>query len=1330
MRRRLWSTLILGAFLATFGAAARAEGPAGPRLAIVTFERRAADVFKGRPAAYGEFLLARRKEVRSLLFGPQGRLAKGDVVVLLTDGAPAAFTRTLRLAPDASEAEVMEALDTLLQVPGESSIKPGVPPRLLWSGRWEGDGFPQEVDAALRRHVTCPLAGLPAYCTDESRPRSPGTASFSRPLLSLPRQLDLGLREIEKEGWPAPLEVLWIWVQAGERFNDLNSLAAELDRDFPPDTAQALKRYRHTVLGDLDVDYLADAEVPEPPEGGGVTCWRLSAVHLDGFTASRQIPSLRLEQRSGEGWREIRPTRTPVTKVLQPAAPLLETPALRVGLRPEARAASRLTALTGTARCFRDGPAAIAEEALTFAVEAPQSARLTPDSERRLDALAKGCLPAQGLFYRLGRELGQGEDQARLQIEAQATLDVPPGQLFRTPPIAVAASQDWSWRYEPLRTAEHILLFIVLLLLLATLAGAVQLFTYMKAPTELDLVLIGEAGEALSAERPLAFQPGGGPVDRPGFRAALVRRSGRSRHGRFTLRLEARGFPAEIPLVAGRSSRDVIVLRRKPGTQPVRTNAPVTFQQSGSPGRAAHGLQGEPLELFVPEEVLDVDRMPVDTPQLAGLEIAATVEPQHTGFRSFQRTFYFPCTVTIHRATALPPALQLVPRQGFLYRGLRPLLGGGSVSLGVLRIRHRADATGSARPWPVRLQLRLSAVLLREAMEPLRLTVGFEGAGQRSPALEQVLDGPQADLPVWVEPLDRSAAGGTSGQVRIEVTGVWSEIHGDIEGPALPLSPSHQEIPWYPTMALHGVAVDFGTSATRLAFLAENQLPQQAMCIAVPADLILDLEAGKESGELISEVALDKRGTVAAAGAEAFTFSLQKSLELLPSLKERLIDQPDSRMWRAAEQVIALLAERIEGPRRDPARALRLARVRRDRWLFQELVLPRGLRYLLLVTIPDTFGAAEQKRFLGCFSAWKGLLDILPLREAEAVVYGALIEGSGGRPESTLVVDVGAGTVDYAAVRSVFDQVGELQEIRIEGLSVSRAAGSAYGRALRAYVEKVKVLGTLTPASDDRTLREFKEKNLTASEVGGPISGEWQEFLASSELRQHLQEAIVQPLAALSGRLCLQEGWSSPSFDQVILTGRGSLAAGWKATLVEQLGGLGWVKGEERQWLRWLSDGTPAERSDRLKGAVVRGALALIGAHQARIQRSTDILRDHLVFLLQQGPTRFSAQLLAPAGHPLTNGGFASAVPVGDWMAARLVLASHPPQGAPGVPDGRSVSAAALWIRSSGGGAAEDNGSSLQIAASQDIGTVPRGARALEVRARSSGEMEWRFLET
>lgn len=1320
---------ILAFFVLTFyGMAAAGSPEPGTRLFLVTFERRAAEGFK-QGHDYGAFLAERRREVAGLLGVPGKGLARpGDLVVLFADGADRSYPGNLPLRGDAGSSQVMAAMSPMLQAPGRSDRNS---PQILWSGIWR-DGFGPQVDEAVRRFVTCPLAGHGGLCNSESpaAEKSSATRGYSRPLLTLPLQLRLALDAAREQGVPPPTEVLWIWVQGGERYNEVNSLVAELDRDFgEPWKAEVVEKYWLDALGTLDIQFLPRSELTRPPVGGGTTLWKVTSSALGLFVQGDHVSPLKLQALNGDVWEDLAPhLMLAPGSVYKASGPLLEGGPLRVLLETAARREARLLAVEGKAACIAEGDAGGEDVPLRFEIARDgASARLAEGAWQALRSLAARCLPPQDLPSRVTRETGSGQDRARLQLDVRGAV----GTALREhgipdPPILATASLARTWRHGHLDVADWFLLGFVLTLLAATLAGLVRLVLFWRSPTLLDLHLLDEAGRPVTAGSAVDLTPGNAPGAAPTLRLCLIRHRGRARRGAFEVDVRATGLQSEIPLTRGDLAGQVVVVRRS-GDRDSRRNQPLAFPVRGGPADPDCGLEVARLALYAPDDVVDVDAMPVGEPRKAGVEISCTAHPKSPGFGVAQRVFYVPCRISVGRAPALPPELRIQLLQAYLYRGLRPSPRGDAEYLGKLRIRHRAEPGTAARPYPVLLQLRVRAVL--DAADPRlsrNLQVAFGDPRQQNQPLadhcELVVDSPSVEVLLYLWPGKRDSADGFAGQARLLIEGTWSAVRQDLPAQKIPLAPCTEVLPWYPSELLHGIAVDFGTSATRMALLREDMPFLRSMEIAVPKDLFRDPEL---TGELESEVAFGPSGRLVAAGSMAHRMATRPE-DLFPSLKEGLLRNPsDERLWKAVEEIASLLGERIEGPRRRPGEPLQACRWIDGAWHPQEADLKQDFRYLLLVTIPDTFTVPEQERLIRCFRSWEGKVGVLPLREAEATVYGMLVRDPAERPERVLVVDAGAGTVDFAAVRAVYGPAGELIQILAEGLAVSREGGNEYDRVLARFRG--------TENDPPRRKRETKELKFCDPEAnGGELTQDMKDFLGSPHLAAHLERAIADPLECLAGRLALQEAWQPLRFDRVFLSGRGSLALGWKQGLARELAGRGLVAPvSEKDWLRWPPAKVPFEKrasrlksdlADRLKGAVVHGALALMGHHQTRIQTSQEILRDHAVLLTQADGNRFDARLLAPAGTYVGPEGLRLQVASGDWIGARVVLSSHVPGHSNGTSLRKVATADELWWKALEGGV--DGTPAVAGAAEIPLRSRPPGAEGVDVWIRRGGQIE------
>jgi hypothetical protein len=906
------------------------------------------------------------------------------------------------------------------------------------------------------------------------------------------------------------------------------------------------------------------------------------------------------------------------------------------------------------------------------------------------------------------------------------------------PPALATLTLARSWSYTRLRASEWGCLLVAALCAAVALRWAWRRYRFLRSPAQLGFELLTHDQEPVTADTVVELPvPGDGEPARLRLRA--VRRDGPPPRGRMEVRVAGRGLQSEVPVAPGAQAARLVEAVSGGG-------GPVTLALGPGAGDVE-------VELRVPPGVVDLDRVPVLTPLRAGVEVRVSGTPDHPRVQVEDRTFYVPCSITVGRSVVLQsPRVLLRPFQRYLYRGLRAdparKADGRPVVLGLARVEHRAAPGITARPHPVWLRLAVRATIHWEGggESPMRAALG-EGGAPRGTSLEITVDEPRRDLTVYLWPFAVEGPAGASGRVEVVVEGEWREERPGA-APARPLPAAQERFALYPAAEVHGIALDFGTSATRLAFLADGEPAGNVAAIPVPERLLPPPPKDRALvPELDSEVAVAADGTLVAAGFHAHTFGEENPeeggpplVEVLPSLKLALMDRPgDKRVWAATRALIERLGQVVEGPRH--AGGLPLMRWADGAWRTYPYRLPKEFRYLLLVTVPDTFTQDDQRRLAACFTSWEGRVDVLPLREAEAVVYGFLRRSDDRRPERTLVVDVGAGTVDYAAVRAEFHQEHML-EVRVEGLSVSRAAGNAYDVAMGRSTGMAQ--GSDEEIARDRSLvrrlRETKEQQYAEAEaVGGDPTAASERFLASPWARGYFDAAVHTPLRALLGRLSLHPGWDPPRFDQVILSGRGSLAAGWKRALVAELRAAGLVPdAPEREWLHWLGpagEGDAAvrlrQRAGRLKGAVAEGALALVTYEQTRVQTSRDILRDHLVLVTQDALGHFASTLLLAAGEVIPGAGRAVEVPVGDWIDARLLFSSHPPVVA-GVKVGAALPAGEIWRGRPPAGEAESLSIPVVREASGAISIqdCPEGADRIRVRVERGGTIHWSWATT
>jgi hypothetical protein len=1300
----------------------------GRTLVVVTWERRVGSPFGAHPEAYGDSLAVWRGQVLDLLFadgaagpGTGPLVLPGDAVALFADGATEEFPGRAPLTRESSGERVGQVLRQMLTLPGA----PGEPAPAFRLLHASGAGDRERVDAEIRAAITCRLASAPPDCATERGGGGPGTEAraFSRPLLTFPEQYAAASAAFARDRGELPASVYWIWVQVGGRVNEVNSLAAEIVRDFGDSPAgRAVEGHHARAARSMTFRLLGRGG--RPGAEGGVALWKVTSASLERMMNPPASLPLALQARSDSTWRAVDPRYDPRPGFFESTSGLLPSGSLRVVLAPPRPVAQGdLLRLQARLLCTRPGES---PDTMVLAPDAwvlrGETASLDARAADQVHAHAARCLPSQAFGAKLRRQAFRRRVPVDWKMEVAALVGPRPDTAaLAAPPVLTVLELRRSWAQSLLGLTEYLILAACAVAALGVLGWWGWHFL---SPTVLAPVLLGADGAPFAPGAPLPLATGGGAPT--AVRLALQRRSGRRRGGRVTVPVWGTGLQAEVPLRPDAEAARVVEVRTPTAGAAGRQASPLRVQVPVQRGAGA-----APLALYAPDSVVDVDRAPVGVPLRAGIEVEVGGVAAG-GIRVLPGSFYLPCTLRLgHVPVRRPPRVLVRLDQGYLYRGLRidPREWSADVplELGTLRLLHPAEPGVTARPYPVRLELKARAragALAggRDVAVPVRAAIRH--AGQAAAELSLLLDRAELDLPLEVFPAELLDVAARTGRLEVEVRGFWSEVRENVELEARPLESARESVRVYPGEQIHGVAVDFGTSATRMAFLGDMEGPERVAAVCIPDPLIpADPDSNPEEwpGELDSEVGVDAEGHVVKAGDRG---RLATDGHGFDSLKQALMDNPgDQAAWIAAGEVIGRLGELVE---REGGN-VRLARWVDGIWRPYSRPLPAPLRYLLLVTVPDSFTHAEQSALMERFAGWRSAVEVFPLREAEAVVYGFLRRGKGSRPARTLVVDVGAGTVDYAAVRCTF--AGDtLAEIAVEGLAVSRAAGNRFDEAVGAFLGVV--------GGGARKLRGIKETRFTDPEaLHADPDPEVARFLADDTAREYFRAAIDTPLDALLGRLSLQPAWAPPGFDQVVLSGRGSLGAGWKQHLAEALTTRGLVPaGAERAWLHWLGagEGRGANRvraqAERLKGAVAEGALALLAFEQTRIQTSRDILRDHLI-LITQNTEGFRARLLLRAGEPVPEAGV-PAEPVNweGWARAWLVYSSHPPLNAvPGVP---GYDAERLWRAIGGKGAASEGQGVPEV---RQAAPPPRprpgeerGA-VLRVRVERGGVVRWTF---
>jgi hypothetical protein len=274
------------------------------------------------------------------------------------------------------------------------------------------------------------------------------------------------------------------------------------------------------------------------------------------------------------------------------------------------------------------------------------------------------------------------------------------------------------------------------------------------------------------------------------------------------------------------------------------------------------------------------------------------------------------------------------------------------------------------------------------------------------------------------------------------------------------------------------------------------------------------------------------------------------------------------------------------------------------------------------------------------------------VREAEAAAYFHLLRQRfvfdpaaspvpHNRKHYTLVIDAGAGTIDFAVIAASAPE-SELQQFAMVAWACSHFAGDRYDECMFAHVfDQSDAVERIAAEQELRVrLRSYKEnhlpgllsraasvvpKLLVGTTYAEPVIHTEQDFLKSME--DWFRPAFSVPLEKIAGDL----GPSEPVLDEVLLSGRGSLAYGCRQRVEQD------VKRLFSTAAGLTTVPIKTFRPEQLTEVIARGALSF-ARKMVRID-DADLAASRDILLVVDFPDRPKPQKLVSVGDPLDDEG-------------------------------------------------------------------------------------------
>jgi hypothetical protein len=1079
--------------------------PAWRRVIIVGFERRIPEEAKHE---VGPRLAALREQVVRVISKQMAR--QGDHIFLFADGiAPEEFGCLVRgesCKPGLRQLEwrrgpqtVKTFLAAMLKLP---VVGGGHQDRVTGPAGSEFvhliyDGNPIQIDCAIRREITAPMTDLPRMadpnCPAEGvESQRSETRSLSRVELSFPVQFSEALSTIQEKHLVA--EVYWIWALLHEKQYEISEITQATARDFGRQVAPYVDDYFRKA----NSDYSRDAAQPIVMDGGSsLTSFQVKWKRTEDAIKQLRLTPSPVELRIGTGRmvpgaQDLNIERSIAGRSWEPKLDNLKVEASL----PVANPAKLLAGAIRSTTAFESVPR-VFESAAVPAVNNVVQVR-----DERIETVLAELMRSPTFRYRT------------IHMQVDLLVSGPranPDYGMEPIPGLHYPGRDIRVRIRPPAVWEMVI-YGTLLWFLAALAWKIfrpQPFDLRPSQNSLEWTL---------------------PPDGKMLREVTL--TGRSdqwhrriRPARTSVSITWQFLPA-----LGLPIRDGSPVRLEVGGNDVVQMKNLQRTIRWAPGTRRNPKPILRLDLTLNPAAFVPERMDAPGKFRCLIKCDASVTPH--GFpRLIRENHAFNIDVLINITEDLP-----APKIWFEIDSQYRRLGfdGTEGSFGTLLVENLPRAKGG-----VARTIEFNAKIEVEKNAYGRdLVIRFLNTKSRD-LNASVQNGERPTFPISLR-YDGEVSVAEPLELRGAIVVHWIDTGTGVKTPErLPLTLS-----WLP-VPTRLVGIDIGTSGTRLfiqnsdpALLYRDDQLEFPMRVINPED-------SYKLPEFPSMV-LIHRGQVLRAGSPQVFIAQKSGMKLGESPKAAVLS--------------AVSREERESARADMESYIKALGVC---WAAIRQENPDIKHVSVVVTIPWSFTAETSAWYCEAIKeAFAGCALVAPVREAEAAAYFHLLYEHllaagrrSGRPRNrrfrTLVIDLGAGTTDYAVISTSSPQ-GYVEKLRILTHTYSLWAGNRYDQTLLKRVFKSDDAAERLP--HDRQVRDeirlFKEHRLermlsesdvpSYPQIGSPVHTSRAAFMKAME--PFFENAISVPLRKVYTQLDLRgEGnW----IDEVLLAGRGFFAAG------------------------------------------------------------------------------------------------------------------------------------------------------------------------------------------